>query len=56
MRDYWDRYIRDEAHWHAVLAYIDENPVKAGLASCPQDWPFGSAGARSAARQSGPPQ
>ncbi len=42
-RDYFDRYIRDDAHLAAVLRYIARNPVKAGLVSQPQDWPFGSA-------------
>jgi putative transposase len=43
-RDYYDRYIRDDAHWAAVTRYIDHNPVKAGLAKNVADWPFGSAG------------
>jgi REP element-mobilizing transposase RayT len=29
--DYFDRYIRDQAHFDAVVRYIQENPVKAGL-------------------------
>lgn len=29
--DYWDRYIRDEAHYRKVVHYIESNPVKAGL-------------------------
>ena len=43
-RDYYGRYIRDDAHWAAVTRYIAHNPVKAGLAKNPADWPFGSAG------------
>lgn len=31
MRDYWDRFIRDERHYMKVIEYIHENPVKAGL-------------------------
>lgn len=31
MRDYWDLYIRDQRHLEAVVAYIHQNPVKAGL-------------------------
>jgi putative transposase len=42
-RDYFDRYIRDDAHFHAVVAYIENNPVKTGLATKAEDWPFGSA-------------
>jgi REP-associated tyrosine transposase len=41
--DYFDRFIRDEAHFAAALRYIEENPVKAGLAARPGDWPFSSA-------------
>ena len=42
-RDYWDRYIRDEAHLTAVRKYIENNPVSARLAERPEDWPWGSA-------------
>jgi REP element-mobilizing transposase RayT len=31
MRDYFDRYIRDDRHLAAMVAYIHANPVKAGL-------------------------
>jgi REP element-mobilizing transposase RayT len=40
--DYFDRVIRDDAHYIAALAYIENNPVKAGLAPRPQDWPWSS--------------
>ena len=43
MRDYFDRYIRDEHHLAAVIAYIHNNPVKAGLVSHEQDWHHSSA-------------
>ncbi|MDX2031264.1 MAG: transposase [Blastocatellia bacterium] len=43
MRDYWDRYIRDEKHFAAVVAYIHRNPVKAGLVERAEDWPWSSA-------------
>lgn len=42
-REYFDRYIRDERHLRAVIEYIDNNPVKAGLAKAAGDWRFGSA-------------
>ena len=29
--DYFDRYIRDEHHFHRAVEYIELNPVKAGL-------------------------
>ena len=41
--DYWDRYIRDEAHYRKVVHYIECNPVKAGLAKTPEQWPLSSA-------------
>jgi len=40
--DYFDRYIRDERHFAAVAAYIDEHPVKAGLCSAGEAWPYRS--------------
>jgi type I restriction enzyme R subunit/putative DNA methylase len=43
MREYWDRYIRDERHFQSVVEYIHMNPVKAGLCREPQDWPWSSA-------------
>ncbi len=44
--DYFDRYIRDADHYAKTLAYIENNPVKAGLCSEPSEWPFSSAGTR----------
>jgi putative transposase len=41
--DFFDRYVRDESHYAAALAYIENNPVKADLVSRPEDWPLGSA-------------
>jgi putative DNA methylase len=41
--EYWDRYIRDEAHYRKVVHYIESNPVKAGLVKSPEQWPFSSA-------------
>ncbi|MFQ5737695.1 MAG: transposase [Acidobacteriota bacterium] len=40
MRDYWDRYIRDEVHYAEAVAYISENPVRAGLVKRVDDWPW----------------
>jgi REP element-mobilizing transposase RayT len=41
--DYFDRYIRDADHYASVVRYIENNPVKAGLCSTPQEWRYGSA-------------
>lgn len=45
--DPFDRYIRDEQHFANALAYIEKNPVKAGLCEKPQDWQWSSAHYRS---------
>ena len=42
-KDYFDRFIRDEGHLGRTIAYIENNPVKAGLAVDPAAWLFGSA-------------
>lgn len=44
MREYWDRYIRDEKHYGAVVDYIHNNPVKAGLCERAAGWRWSSAG------------
>jgi putative DNA methylase len=41
--DYYDRLIRDETHFIAAIEYVEDNPVKAGLAGAPEAWPFSSA-------------
>ena len=47
-REYLDRYIRNAEHYQQVITYIEENPVKAGLARVKTDWPWSSARYRSA--------
>ncbi len=44
--EYFDRVIRDEAHFEACKNYIENNPVKAGLCAEPLAWPFSSAAPR----------
>ena len=39
----FDRYIRNADHFAKVIAYIENNPVKAHLCKKPEDWPYGSA-------------
>lgn len=41
--DYYDRFIRDEAHYWRALDYIHFNPVKAGLCESALDWEWSSA-------------
>lgn len=43
MRDYFDRYIRDDRHLAAATAYIHGNPVKAALVQDQSEWPYSSA-------------
>lgn len=42
-REYFDRYIRDTVHYERVVAYIENNPVKAHLCEKTTDWKFSSA-------------
>ena len=46
--DYFDRYIRDAAHFRRVVRYIENNPVKAHLVRTPEEWAWGSARYRGA--------
>jgi putative transposase len=39
-REYYDRYVRDAAHFENAFAYVRNNPVKAGLVARPEDWPW----------------
>ena len=41
--EYYDRAIRDDAHYANAVAYITMNPVKANLRAKPEDWRFSSA-------------
>ena len=42
-KEMFDRYIRNEQHYQNALAYIENNPVKAGLCKRPEDWLWSSA-------------
>jgi putative transposase len=42
-REYYDRFIRDERHFAQTVAYIEQNPMKAGLVESAETWPFSSA-------------
>ena len=39
----YDHWARDRAERDRIVRYIERNPVKAGLVSEPQDWPWSSA-------------
>ena len=40
--DYFDRFVRDDDHFEAIVNYIHLNPVKAGLCTNPEDWEWSS--------------
>ena len=42
LREYWDRYIRDENHLLNTINYIHQNPVKAKLCERRVDWRWSS--------------
>jgi len=37
------------------VTYVEANPVTAGLAVCPQDWPWSSAGKGTGGKTAGAP-
>ena len=41
--EYFDRYIRNAQHYEAVVRYIEDNPVKAGLVKAASHWIWSSA-------------
>jgi putative DNA methylase len=42
-REYYDHVLRDDKEKAVSIAYIHDNPVKAGLCSRPEDWKWSSA-------------
>ena len=43
----YDHWVSNEKELQRIAAYVEENPVSAGLAATPEDWPFSSATAAS---------
>ena len=39
----YDHWVRSQKELHRIARYIEENPVSAGLAATPDDWPWSSA-------------
>jgi putative transposase len=39
----FDRWVRNPGEWQRIRAYIERNPVAAGLVKTPQEWPWSSA-------------
>jgi putative transposase len=42
----YDHWVRDEDELERIVAYVEGNPVKAGLVARASDWPFSSATGR----------
>jgi putative DNA methylase len=42
-REYFDTWIRTGDELGSVIGYVEQNPVRAGLAGCAEDWPWSSA-------------
>jgi REP element-mobilizing transposase RayT len=40
LHESYDHYVRDEAELHRIIAYVANNPVKAGLVAEWQTWPW----------------
>jgi len=38
-----DHWVRNEKEFNRIVVYIENNPVSAGLALAPEDWPWSSA-------------
>ena len=47
----YDHWVRDELEMERIVAYIENNPVRAGLAIRPQDWVWSSAAERVASAE-----
>jgi putative transposase len=43
-RESYDHWVRDASEWQRIAAYIENNPVKAGLVDRPEDYRWSSAG------------
>lgn len=41
--DYFDRFIRNDEHLTNAIGYIEQNPVKAGACTEPEEWQWSSA-------------
>ena len=43
-KESYDHWVRNEIEWERIIAYIENNPVKAGLAARAEDYLWSSAG------------
>jgi len=49
----FDHWVRNPGEWQKIRAYIENNPVAAGLVIKPEDWPWSSAASRTGFSLSG---
>ncbi len=42
-REYYDHWVRDKAQFDKIARYIEDNPVRAGVACAPEEYRFSSA-------------
>jgi putative transposase len=49
-REYYDRWIRSPKELSSVIGYVEDNPVRSGLAANPEEWRWSSAFKEPAAR------
>jgi REP element-mobilizing transposase RayT len=42
----FDHWVRDETEFFRIVAYIENNPIKAGLVKRPEEWQWSSAAER----------
>jgi putative transposase len=47
LREYFDRFMRNDEHFSTTIAYVESNPVKAGLVERAEDWRWSSSHLRS---------
>lgn len=43
-KESYDHWVRNQAEFGRIMAYIENNPVKAGLVRTPEEYPWSSAG------------
>ena len=52
-RESYDHFVRDQQEFDKIVAYIESNPVKAGVVSAPEQFRWSSAHAKQEAAQAG---
>ena len=42
LHQFWDRFVRSKRELERRMEYLENNPVRKGLVSKPEDWPWSS--------------